>query len=44
MREGYMQELDEGKQSVEEARAKLETWFARKVDDADIVPWFYTEL
>ncbi|CAE7403183.1 unnamed protein product [Symbiodinium sp. CCMP2592] len=37
MRDGYTQELEEGKQSVEQARAKLETWFARKLEDAEIV-------
>ncbi|CAE7418220.1 unnamed protein product [Symbiodinium sp. CCMP2592] len=37
MREGYSQELEEGKQLVEEARGKLEAWFARKLDDVDIV-------
>ncbi|CAE6914749.1 unnamed protein product [Symbiodinium sp. CCMP2456] len=37
MKEGYAQELDEGTQVVETARGRLEEWYARKIEDADIV-------
>ena len=40
MKEGYLQELEEGKQVVENARTGLEQWYARKLEDSDIVPWF----
>lgn len=40
MKEGYLGELDEGKNAVEHARGRLEAWFGRKLEDADIVPWF----
>ena len=42
MKEGYVQELQEGTQAVEKARGRLEQWYARKLEDADIVPWFLT--
>ncbi|CAE7881203.1 unnamed protein product [Symbiodinium necroappetens] len=37
MKEGYLQELEEGKQVVENARTGLEKWYARKLEDSDIV-------
>ncbi|CAE7875629.1 unnamed protein product, partial [Symbiodinium necroappetens] len=37
MIEGYEHELNAGKKAVEDARAQLESWFSRKLEDADIV-------
>ena len=39
MKEGYEAELNQGKKAVEDARAQLESWFSRKLEDVDIVPW-----
>ncbi|CAE7853418.1 unnamed protein product, partial [Symbiodinium necroappetens] len=37
MKEGYVHELDEGRKSIETARTQLEAWYARKLEDEDIV-------
>ncbi|CAE7274913.1 unnamed protein product, partial [Symbiodinium necroappetens] len=37
MKEGYEQELSEGKKAVEDARAQLESWYSRKLEDSEIV-------
>ena len=37
MREGYSQELMEGQAAVEQSRTQLEQWYARKLEEDEIV-------